>query len=392
MLNLRQNVGLALEPSAGDGAFFNFLKEPKIGYEIDSHVAPAGVEVGDFFDKPLSSSITTVVGNPPYVRYQDISGKTRSAIGKSALDGRTNLYLYFIERLLNELSQGAEIIFITPRDFLKATSSAPLNSLLWERGSFTHFLELGDTRVFEGASPNVAIWRYQIGRESKRVLYRDISDLPDRNLTLNDFSWEERVFQAHEGQIFFLRETHPLRFDELFFVKVGAVSGADDVFESTEFGTHDFVYSKTQSSGQTRKMIFNEYHPSLEPHRDRLRNRRIRKFDDSNWWKWGRGLFVSEAPRIYVNSKTRSDKPFFLHPCNYYDGSVLAIFPKNPGAKLQDLAEELNKVDWKELGFLLDGRFLFNQRSLEKTLLPATFKRYCRPEAQISDLTSEMLF
>ncbi len=36
----------------------------------------------------------------------------------------------------------------------------------------------------------------------------------------------------------------------------------------------------------------------------------------------------------------------------------------------------LNDVDWGELGFVCDGRFLFAQRSLENALLPEDFAAY----------------
>ena len=40
------------------------------------------------------------------------------------------------------------------------------------------------------------------------------------------------------------------------------------------------------------------------------------------------------------------------------------------------LAEALNVVDWEDLGFVCDGRFLFAQRSLEQTPLPESFRAF----------------
>ena len=34
-----------------------------------------------------------------------------------------------------------------------------------------------------------------------------------------------------------------------------------------------------------------------------LLQRKIRKFNEANWWKWGRDYYKSEMPRIYVNTK-----------------------------------------------------------------------------------------
>jgi adenine-specific DNA-methyltransferase len=74
-----------------------------------------------------------------------------------------------------------------------------------------------------------------------------------------------------------------------------------------------------------------------------------------------------------VNQKTRQPRPFFLNDCRNYDGAILALFPHRREADLARLVDMLNDVDWAELGFVCDGRFLFAQRSLEQALLPEDF-------------------
>ncbi|MFN3316484.1 MAG: hypothetical protein ACK40K_06705 [Raineya sp.] len=51
----------------------------------------------------------------------------------------------------------------------------------------------------------------------------------------------------------------------------------------------------------------------------------------------------------------------------------MAIFPLNPQADTEKLCKKLNQVNWEELGFVCDGRYLFSQRSLENALLPDWF-------------------
>ena len=131
---------------------------------------------------------------------------------------------------------------------------------------------------------------------------------------------------------------------------------------------------------RTRRMLWceagDEPPGALLPHKERLLARRIRKYDETNWWQWGRGYYLSELPRVYVNCKTRRTAPFFVHECPNYDGSVLAIFPKNPTVDVHALAKSLNAVDWADLGFVCDGRFLFTQRSLEQSPLPGNFRTF----------------
>ena len=198
-----------------------------------------------------------------------------------------------------------------------------------------------------------------------------------------DFSRATNVtkrFTLCNGQLLFTDNQYPLFFSDVFFVKVGAVSGADKYFESEEYGNRDFVCSYTRQTGKTKRMIYNEQSPYLQQFKQELLNRKIKHFDETNWWTWGRNHHVSSEKRIYVNAKTRNTRPFFLHESNDYDGSVLAIFPHNQNIDLQHACNMLNDVNWNELGFVCDGRYLFSQKSLESSPLPATFTDFLRKD------------
>ncbi|HNH25287.1 MAG TPA: class I SAM-dependent methyltransferase, partial [Accumulibacter sp.] len=381
MLDLVRNRGRVLEPACGDGVFLQHFPFA-MGIEIDPRHAPPGARVMDFFALPENERFATIIGNPPYVRYQDIAPSTRQNFRDSLLDGRANLYLLFIEKSLRHLTPDGEIVFITPRDFIKSTSSVPLNRLLYANGTITDFIDLGDMRVFDGATPNCAIWRFQRNDRSRRTRYAALG-AADGLAGLHRLRWENRHLLESSGQLLFTSDTYPLRFADLAFVKVGAVSGADDIFVDERHGNRSFVCSSTLRTGQTRRMLWcepGEPPPAvLQAHRERLLARRIRTFDESNWWHWGRGYYRSDQSRVYVNNKTRRPQPFFVHPCPHYDGSVMAIFPYNSAVDVRQLADALNAVDWADLGFVCDGRFLFTQRSLEQTPLPESFRAFLPP-------------
>jgi adenine-specific DNA-methyltransferase len=264
------------------------------------------------------------------------------------------LYLFFIEKCIKHLNYGGELIFITPRDFLKATSSIKLNEFIYENGTITDIIELGDRRIFSGFNPNCVIFRFEKGNFSRRT-----------NTSQN--------FILCLGQLLFTDNIYPVRFKDVFEVKVGAVSGNDAIFASEEYGNADFVCSYTYKTGKTKRMIFNVKHPFLDKFKEQLLKRKVRKFDENNWWLWGRMHHISDKKRIYVNTKTRAKNPFFVHKCNNYDGSVLAVFPKNQKSEIKKLCEKLNAVNWQELGFVCDGRYIFSQKSLENCVLPENF-------------------
>lgn len=378
MLALRRNQGRVLEPSAGNGAFSSRLSHC-VAIEPDASHAPFSAIVADFFEYPLEERFETVIGNPPYVRYQDIRPRTRDLLYSTRFDGRSNLYLFFIEKAIEHLAEGGELIFITPRDFLKATSAMKLNRWLYEQGTITDAIDLGDARIFSDAVPNCLIWRFEKGNFSRRTRYAELGIADDLAKALANPDWGDRNFLEVSGYLLFTRQDYPLHVRDLFSVKVGAVSGADDIYASAKHGNREFVCSETGRTGKTRTMIWQapgstEPHPALLRHRNKLIKRRIRPFNDNNWWQWGRGYPETDAPRLYVNGKTRQSRPFFIHPCPHFDGAVLALFPNNPAVDLDALCAAMNEVDWAELGFVCDGRYLFTQRSLENAPLPEAFK------------------
>jgi adenine-specific DNA-methyltransferase len=369
MLSLRKNAGRVLEPSCGNGVFSSRLPGC-VAIELDAAHCPPDALNSDFFAYPQHEQFATIIGNPPYVKARDIAPATRQYLHSRLLDGHANLYLHFIEKSVRHLVEGGEIIFITPRDFLKATGAARLNTWLFEQGTITHFEDLGDARIFAGATPNCAIWRFEKGDLSHRL-------------------HDGRRMVLANGQLMFTRAIYSVPLRRVFFVKVGAVSGADDIFTHAELGNADFVCSKTAQTGETRRMIYLDDGAStdrrmvsmdyLEPFKQRLLQRRVTKFTEANWWQWGRRHHVSAAPRIYVNGRTRNAQPFFLHSCTNYDGAVLALFPHRSdltAQQCQQLVDWLNAVDWHELGFVCDGRFIFSQRSLAHALLPEDFAEF----------------
>lgn len=364
MLMLRKNYGSCLEPSAGNGSFFNQISKC-VGIEIDPKHCQQGMLNIDFFDYDVSNKFDTIIGNPPYVQHKYINEITRQKLDYSLFDERSNLYLFFIEKCIKHLNDSGELIFITPRDFLKSTSSMKLNQFLYSQGTITDLIDLGDSRIFNQAQPNCVIFRFEKGNFSRKT-----------NIS--------KQFVCNNGQLYFTDNQYSVLLSDIFSVKVGGVSGKDQIFKNEQHGNQDFVTSITCKTGKTQKMVFVEQPTEyLKTHREILIKRKIRSFNEQNWWQWGRKHHISDRKRIYVNTKTRNKQPFFLHECNHYDGSVLALFPHNQDVDLIELTKQLNAVNWFELGFVCDGRFLFSQKSLENTMLPSSFFSYCHRVSEV---------
>lgn len=354
MLALRQNSGRTLEPSCGSGAFSNVLYAESAdltALELDRDHAPAYATVQDFFDLPESDLFDTIIGNPPYLRYQDISGMTKAKLDMTNFDRRTNLFYFFIEKCIRHLAPGGELIFVVPREFPKATAARKLNRWLFEQGTVTDFSEIGDT-AFDEATPACCVFRFEKGRTNRAMA-------------------DGRIFAEHDGQLFFLPAgTRGVPFAEFFTVAVGGLTGADSLYKHP-LGNLDVVCSTTRKTGKAKKMLHGaQAKLMLAEQKATLMKRRVRTFSEANWWEWGRQWKTSTSRRIYVNAKTRQASPFYTHTATAYDGSVLALFPRDPAMNIDLAVKVLNAVDWEALGFTSAGRFLFAQRALEHTLIP----------------------
>lgn len=346
MINLIQNDGIIIEPSCGPGAFLNKLPATTIGIELDPSVAHSKAIIMDYFD--YHQKADTIIGNPPYVRYQDILPTTKTKLSNN-FDNRSNLYLFFIEHSIDLLNDNGELIFIVPRDFIKTTSSLKLNTRLFQEGGFSFWEEFGDEKIFDDAAPNVVIFRWVKGASHTIPV-----SIYNGYLTFSEKNTEKKKVYLNT----------------LFDIFVGGASGANGVFIE-DSGNIDLVVSDTKRTGNTKKAHYvdapTEY---LEKHKNTLISRRIRSFNEKNWWEWGRRIRHIKGPKIYVNNKTRDMKPFFTNESGWFDGSVLALVPKeNNQNNIEDLINILNDTDWDSQGFLVGGRLIFGQRSLSNAYI-----------------------
>lgn len=384
MINLiRNKKGVCLEPSCGNGAILKILDKKKTEYpmkeihafEIDEDLKSYDyVKYGDFFtliknNEYKNKCFDTIIGNPPYVKYKNINLETKKNLDVLDFDERSNLYLFFIKKSVELLNKNGELIFLVPRDFLKATSAIRMNNWLFSQGTITDIIDYGDEVLFNGFNPNCIIFRFEKGNFKRTIKIKKYK--------MGKTKTSKLKLSCINGQFIFSKEELVVDAKQLFTVKVGAVSGADKIFENKK-GNLEMVCSETYKNGKLRKMFYNIYSEELETYKSVLLSRKIKSFNENNWFTWGRGYFKTEKNRIYVNAKTRNKNPFFLNDCKAYDGSILALFPKKDLSKteLEELKNLLNNLDWESLGFLCGNRYLFSQKSLANLKLPKSFEKF----------------
>jgi adenine-specific DNA-methyltransferase len=359
--NVRWKGHPLLEPSFGAGHLLKLFLEsdphyPMRCHELDQTIHPV-VELktphqevvwGDFLSADIPHKFKTIVGNPPFVK-----------------TGGTNLYIEFIRKCLTHLdTQNGEMIFIVPSDLLRATAARGVLKTMMERGTMTHVLLPHNERLFEGASVDVVVFRYEVGNLDRVV---EVNGDP------------KRLRVSPDGAVSFVDPDAPegTPVSEMFHVKVGCVSGMDGVFRNP-MGNEEFVAGE----GTTVKFIVPTTFPTgdadvdahLTEHRNALMGRKIRKFGEHNWWEWGamRNVeFVRQnmgEPCIYVKTVTRQPKVAWVGRVGWFGGSLLCMRPTGEGVDIEGVAGFMNSDEFRQRNTWA-GRFKMNQSQLLHALI-----------------------
>jgi adenine-specific DNA-methyltransferase len=350
-----------LEPSFGAGHLLKKFIEydpayPASCYELDSTVKPVVVFVpaqtiiyGDFTKQAITEKFRTIIGNPPYVK-----------------QSTGNLYIKFIEQCFDLLEADGEMIFIVPSDFIKLTSAAAIIDRMKAQGSFTDFLFPHDEKLFQGASVDVLVFRYEKGLQTNQVVMNGKNMLCNINNGIVTFSDTEVLGTPLSSR---------------FHVYVGLVSGKDTVYCSP-IGNMDILCDK----GKQQKFIFTETYPTADAainthllaHKPALLERKIRKFNETNWYEWGapRNIVSMRAnqgkPCIYMRTMTRNQEVCFIGTVQYFGGTLLCLIPKTDisETELARVADFLNSKDMQK-DYIYSGRFKIGQKQVCNIIMPS---------------------
>ena len=356
ILNKPDNI---LEPSIGQGDLINFItdKIPNIlfdMYEIDTkiklldNIQKDKIIYCDFMQQNITKLYNTIIGNPPYIRLK-----------------KGNLYIDFTEKCYNLLSHNGELIFIVPSDFFKLTSSSKLLNNMHLHGTFTHIFHPNNEKMFDNASIDIIIFRYcKNNLLEKRVLYNNKLLYITNSNGLITFTEKEN--------------NNISMFQEYFDIYVGLVSGKEEVFKNEKYGNIEVL----NGHNKVDKYIYIDKYPCdneeinkyLLQHKKELINRKIRKFNENNWFEWGAPRNITTINKhinkdcIYIYNLTRKLNVSFVGKVNYFGGGLIMLKPK----KLYDLDKivlYMNSDIFKD-NFIFSGRFKIGHRQICNSYIP----------------------
>jgi adenine-specific DNA-methyltransferase len=349
-----------LEPSVGHGNLVDFITSNNKKmlfdmYEIDDtllllpSISRSNVVYADFMSSSISTTYTTIIGNPPYVR---------TTTG--------NLYIDFVEKCFRLLDESGELIFIVPSDFFKLTSASKLLNEMMHSGTMTHIYHPHNETLFEHASIDVIVFRYCKNNQ-----------LPHETI----YNGQKMYLSNNDGLLLF-SETNILNvvmFKDMFNIWVGIVSGKEDVYKNAELGNMVVL----NGENKLEKYICIDKYPCenqqintyLLEYKQVLIERGIRKMTEKNWFEWGALRNIKRVEQymgqecIYIYNITRREIVAFKGTVGYFGGGLLMLMPKNQGMCLTPIVNYLNS-DYFKNNFMFSGRFKLGHRGLSNSFIP----------------------
>lgn len=199
-----------LEPSCGDGVFFDALINQKIiaslqnltGIEIEkdeteklaaklSAYTNIQIQNADFFDFYKKNSdkerYDLILGNPPYIRYQYLSESQRREMSeiltshKMKSNKLINTWVAFVVACVHLLSENGKIAFVIPAEILQVAYAEDLRIYLSKNLSNITLLTFRDL-VFPDIEQEIVVLIGEKTSEQKGIRIVELQDLDDLNI------------------------------------------------------------------------------------------------------------------------------------------------------------------------------------------------------------------
>jgi hypothetical protein len=132
-------------------ALRDLLKSYDVNEVTAAHLVASWVKEDDFLLAPLDRSFDVVIGNPPYVRIEQLSPALQSEYRRRyrSLYDRADLYVAFIERGLASLSPSGVLSFICADRWVSNKYGAPLRELVSASFKLCCYVDLHKASPFE---------------------------------------------------------------------------------------------------------------------------------------------------------------------------------------------------------------------------------------------------
>ncbi len=310
-----------------------------------------------------------VIGNPPYVRIQDLEDKSKEKLyqkWQTIGSGNYNLYFAFFELGMKILNPNGKLGYITPNNYFTSLAGFPLREYFSKNKQIIRILNFNHLKLFANASTYTCITLMKKNNKNNYFEYyylenkEEISTLESIKFSKYHYEWlddkkwrlmtEENYLNIKRieniglplGKIFPIRVGIATLKDNVFFVedvgnnfcykeynkkryniekditkkviKISSINGEDKINNDAR----RIIFPYRKENGRYKLMDENELkskfpkcYAYLLDAKEELMGRDKGKKDYPNWFAWGRTQGMDyKGPRLYT--RTFYHKPHFM--------------------------------------------------------------------------------
>lgn len=219
----------------------------------------------DSLQHDWNQTFTNVVGNPPYVKFQDLTDDNRSYLSSSwstTKHGAYNLYFAFFELGYTLLGAG-KLGYITPNNYFTSIAGEPLRAFFERHRCIDKIIDFNAKKIFDVQTYTAITFLSKNTRDT--IQYDKISETQQPQIFLNELSssvisWNDlnnkkwRLLKTNERNNIYKIENIGESLSSLYDICVGIATLKDSVFfidGDTFDGKH---YHKISSNGKSHKI------------------------------------------------------------------------------------------------------------------------------------------
>ena len=195
-----------------------------------------------------------VVGNPPYVKFQDMTESTREILQSNYTTtsfGTYNLYFAFFEIGHKILNQSGKLGFITPNNYFTSLSGESLRLFFQQTQSVNRIVDFSATKVFEVQTYTAITFLTKESNNSieySRIKYGDsiltylssVSFTDNNYENLNEKKW--RLLCGNEREVISTIENAGEHIGSLFNIAVGIATLKDEAYFVLPYDEDEVYY------------------------------------------------------------------------------------------------------------------------------------------------------
>lgn len=207
------------------------------------------------------TSFDNIVGNPPYVKFQDLTEDNRNYLAKhwTTVEGGTfNLYFAFFELGYKLLKPTGKLGYITPNNYFTSLAGEALRKYFLHQKCVTRIIDFSHKKVFDAQTYTAITFLNKLQNEaitydrikdgySPELFLANANGSPNYLENLNVKKW--RLLKTDEQQNIKTIETIGKPIGKLFDICVGIATLKDEIFFIDGSKQKNGCYIKTTDNG-----------------------------------------------------------------------------------------------------------------------------------------------